>query len=91
MDILWSTKELRWDDITIPMQTITSAQKSSAEDEFIEQVLEMIEDLDAVREATERANYILDAKYKKANLNEILNNYETNYRTRYRSSYWRSH
>ena len=62
MDILWSTKQLRWDDITIPMRTNTSAQKSAAEDEFIEQVLEMIQDPDAVREATERANYILDAK-----------------------------
>ena len=62
MDILWSTKELRWDNITIPMRTITSVQKSAAEDEFIEQLLEMIKDPDAICKATEHANYVLDAK-----------------------------
>ena len=72
------------------MRTIISAQKSAAEDEFIEQLLEMIEDPDAIRETNEHANYILDAKYEKTDLNEIVNNYEINYRTRDRRSY-RSH
>ena len=37
-------------------------------------LIEVLEDPDAVREATDCAHYILDAKYEKADLNELVSN-----------------
>ena len=64
IDILNSTQSIKWDTAEIPMRS----RHSTVEDAYF------IAEPEAVQEATSRLTKILDAKYEKADLNEVVNN-----------------
>ena len=62
IDILNSTHTIRWDTAEIPMRS----QDCTMEDAYY------IAEPQAVQEATSRLTKILDAKYEKADLNQVV-------------------
>ena len=73
MDILFSTKSLVWNGMTIPMRT--GQQKSQEElDVFLDHMVEIASEPDLIKEELYEAVKIRDAEYKKADLDEVLHN-----------------
>ena len=62
IDILNSTHSIKWDEAEIPMRP----QDSTLENSYV------IHDPEAVKEATSRLTKILDAKYEKADLKQVV-------------------
>ena len=62
IDIKFSTKTMEWDDVSIPMKDIDATAESVCQ----------IEDPPFITADTERMKRILDAKYEKANLEELV-------------------
>ena len=62
IDLLNSTKTIRWDDQEISMQPRSTT---------VSEMMQAIEDPPAVQEETKRIKEILDAKYEPANLKQV--------------------
>ena len=65
IDIKYSDNTITWDEATIPMKPIDATLKD-----------EHLMDSEAVEDATDRMKQILEAKYEKADLETIINEYE---------------
>jgi hypothetical protein len=73
MDILFSTGTLVWNEISIPMQTGQQREKKHL-DEYLDQVIEDLSLPELIREELHEATKILDANYKKADVEEFVKN-----------------
>jgi hypothetical protein len=73
MDILFSTGTLVWNKISIPMHTGQHREKKHL-DEYFDQVIEDFRLSELIREELHEATKILDANYKKADLEEFAKN-----------------
>ena len=62
IDLLNSTKTIRWDDQEISMRPRSTT---------VSEMMQAIEDPPAVQEETKRIKEILDAKYEPANLEQV--------------------
>ncbi|GKY94846.1 hypothetical protein MPSEU_000449600 [Mayamaea pseudoterrestris] len=78
IDILWSTGQLRWDNITIPMKRALDKHLPDDKDAqteqafFVDETMAQAHEGEVLMEATERASRILDAKYEKADINQTV-------------------
>ena len=63
IDIKFSTKTIEWGGVSIPMKSVDATKEDS---------ICQIEDPPFITAETERMKTILDAKYEKANLEEVL-------------------
>jgi hypothetical protein len=78
MDILWSKGHLSWDGISIPMRSVTTRQsleRKSIQGEaasVIDELFNLAHEGDTLMEGTERVTRILDAKYEKADINQVV-------------------
>jgi hypothetical protein len=73
MDILFSTGTLVWNEISVPMRTGQQREKKHL-DEYLDQVIEDLSLPELIREELHEATRILDANYKKADLEEFVKN-----------------
>jgi hypothetical protein len=73
MDILFSTGTLVWNEISIPMRTGQHREKKHL-NEYLDQVIEDLSLPELIREELHEATKILDANYKKADLEELVKN-----------------
>ena len=70
IDLLFSTAEMKWDNVVIPMQPMSKLTQNWADE--IEN--EILFSHDPITTDVERIQYIIDAKYTAANLTEIAEN-----------------
>jgi hypothetical protein len=73
MDILFSTGTVVWNEISIPMRTGQQREKKHL-NEYLDQVIEDLSLPELIREEHHEATKILDANYKKADLEEFVKN-----------------
>jgi hypothetical protein len=73
MDILFSTGTLVWNEISIPMRTGKQREQTHL-NEYLDQVIEDLSLPEITREELHEATKILDANYKKADLEEFVKN-----------------
>jgi hypothetical protein len=73
MDILFSTGTLVWNEISIPMHSGQHREKKHL-NEYLDQVIEDLSLPELIREELHEATKILDANYKKADLEEFVKN-----------------
>jgi hypothetical protein len=73
MDILFSTGTLVWNEISIPMRTGKHREQTHL-NEYLDQVIEDLSLPEIIREELHEATKILDANFKKADLEEFVKN-----------------
>ena len=73
MDISFSTGTLTWNEISIPMR-IGQQRNMAALTAYLDSVIETSSEPDLIRAEVYEATKILDANYKKADLEEIVKN-----------------
>ena len=71
IDIVFSDQQVTWEGGKIPMREFRHVRKKYFSDHELKAVIQGLQEPRATREATARISKILDAKYKKANLEEI--------------------
>ena len=72
IDILFSKQVVTWDDVEAPMREFSRARKLKFTASELNRLIVEKQEPKSTQEATERVLNILDAKYKKANLEEIV-------------------
>jgi hypothetical protein len=74
MDTLFSTGTLVWNEISIPRMRTGQHRETKHLDEYLDQVIEDSSLPELIREELHEATKILDANYKKADLEEFVKN-----------------
>ena len=72
MDLLFSKKLVSWEGMEIPMRDFKSLSKHNYSRHELKAMVQTMQEPKATKESTSRMVEILDAKYEKANLKEVV-------------------
>ena len=73
MDIQYSTSSIIWNEISIPMRSVQQNSKEAL-NAYLDHIIEISSEPEILREELYEATKILDANYKKADLDEVVRN-----------------
>ena len=73
IDIQYSTSSIIWNEISIPMRSVQQNSKEAL-NAYLDHMIEISSEPEILREELYEATKILDANYKKADLDEVVRN-----------------